>query len=92
MSGLNLPSVRGGPSPVYFTRNGLKDRYIARGLEGEAPTRTRPPTPATLLWAEFLNEEAREGRKLHKAYLNAQTHQIQVAREFNRISPTSIAQ
>ena len=29
---------------------------------------------------------------MHKAYLNAQTHQIQVAREFNRISPTSIAQ
>ena len=92
MSGLNLPSIRRGPSPVYFSRNGLKERYIARGLEGEAPTRERPPTPATLLWGEFLNEEAREGARLHKVYLNAQTHQIQIAREFNRISPTAIAQ
>ena len=92
MSGLNLPSIRRGPSPIYFSRNGLKDRYIARGLEGAAPTRERPPTPATLLWAEFLNEEAREGARLHRAYLNAQTHQIQIAREFNRISPTAIAQ
>ena len=92
MSGLNLPSIRRGPSPVYFSRNGLEDRYIARGLEEEAPTRTRPPTPATLLWGEFLNEEAREGARLHKAYLNAQTHQIQIAREFNRISPTAIVE
>lgn len=92
MSGLNLPSIRRGPSPVYFSRNGLKERYIARGLEDEAPTRERPPTPATLLWAEFLNEEAREGARLHRAYLNAQIHQIQIAREFNRISPTAIAQ
>ena len=92
MSGLNLPSARTGPSPVYFTRNGLEDRYIARGLEDEAPTRERPPTPATLLWAEFLNEEAREGTRLHKAYLNAQINQIQMAREINRVSPTAVAQ
>ena len=92
MSGLNLPSVSGGPSPIHFSRNGLKERYLARGLEDEAPTRTHPPTPATLLWAEFLNEEAREGTKLNKMYLNAQINQIQIAREFNRISPTAIAQ
>ena len=92
MSGLNLPSIRRGPSPVHFSRNGLKEHYIARGLEDEAPTRERPPTPATLLWAEFLNEEAREGARLHKAYLNAQINQIQIAREFNRISPTAIVQ
>ena len=92
MSGLNQPSIRRGPSPMYFSRNGLKERYIARGLEEDAPTRTRPPTPATLLWAEFLNEEAREGARLHRAYLNAQINQIQIAREFNRISPTAIVQ
>ena len=69
MSGLNQPAIRRGPSPVYFSRSGLKEHYIARGLEEEAPTRTRPPTPATLLWAEFLNEEAREGARLHKALL-----------------------
>ena len=92
MSGLNQPSIHRGPSPVYFRRSGLQERYVARGLEDEAPTRERPPTPATLLWAEFLNEEAREGARLHKAYLNAQINQIRIAREFNRVSPTAIAQ
>ena len=92
MSGLNLPSVRRGPSSIYFTRNGLEERYRARGLQDEAPTRERPPTPTTLLWAEFLNEEARESTRLQKAYLNAQINQIQIAREFNRISPTAIVQ
>ena len=92
MSELNRPSVRSGPSPVYFARSGLKERYRARGLEEEAPTRERPPTPATLLWAEFLNEEARESKRLNKAFLTAQIDQIQIAREVNRISPTAIAQ
>ena len=92
MSGLNQPSIRRGPSPIHFSHNGLEERYLARGLEEEAPTRTRPPTPATLLWAEFLNEEAREGTRLQRAYLNAQINQIQIAREFNRISPTAIVQ
>ena len=92
MSELNQPSIRYGPSPVYFSRNGLKERYVARGLEDEAPTRERPPIRATLLWAEFLNEEAREGARLQKAYLNAQINQIRIAREFNRISPTAVVQ
>ena len=92
MGGLNRPSVRGDPSPAYFIHDGLLGRYKARGLDAEAPTRVRPPTPATLLWAEFLSEEAREGTKLNKAYLNAQINQIQIAREVNRISPTAIAQ
>ena len=92
MSGLNQPSIRQGPSPIHFSRNGLEERYLARGLEEEAPTRTCPPTPATRLWAEFLNEEAKEGTRLQKSYLNAQINQIQIAREFNRISPTSIVQ
>ena len=92
MGGLNRPSVHGDPNPAYFIRDGLLDRYKARGLDTDAPTRTYPPTPATLLWAEFISEEAREGTKLNKTYLNAQIHQIQIAREFNRISPTAIAQ
>ena len=92
MSGLNLPSDRTGPHPMYFMRNGLEERYIARGLKDEAPTREHPPTPATLLWAEFLNEEARESQRLNKAFLMKQIHQIQLAREVNRVSPTAIAQ
>ena len=92
MSGLNLPSVRSRPSPVYFMRNGLEEHYIARGLKKKAPTREYPPTPATRLWAEFLNEEVKEGERLNKAFLTAQVRQIQIAREVNRVSPTAIAQ
>lgn len=91
MSGINLPSIDRGPSTVFFARNGLLERYKERGLD-EAPTRTRPPTPATLLWAEFMDEEAQEWKRLNKEFLNAQIYQIQVARDFNRISPTAILQ
>ena len=91
MSGINLPSIDHGPSPVFFARNGLLERYKERGLD-EDPTRTRPPTPATLLWAEFMDEEAQEWKRLNKEFLNAQIYQIQVARDFNRISPTAILQ
>ena len=92
MSGLNLPSIRTGPHPIYFERNELKERYLARGLEDEAPTREHPPTAATRLWAEFLNEEVRESKRLNKAFLTAQVNQIRIAREVNRVSPTAIAQ
>ena len=78
-------------SSVHFQRNGIKERYKARGLEDEVPTRARPPTPATRLWAEFLNEEAREAKRLNKVFLAAQIHQVQIAREVNRVSPTAIA-
>ena len=91
MSGLNLPSVRSSSSSVHFQRNGIKERYKARGLEDEVPKRARPPTPATRLWAEFLNEEAREAKRLNKVFLAAQIHQVQIAREVNRVSPTAIA-
>ena len=92
MSGLNLPSIDSGPSPVFFARNGLLERYKERGLEDEAPTRTYPPSPAILLAAEFLNEEVQEWKRLNKEFLNAQIYQIQVARDFNRVSPTAILQ
>ena len=92
MSGLNLPSIKQGPSPVFFARNGLLERYKERGLENEVPTRTHPPSPATLLGAEFLDEEVQEWKRLNKKFLNAQIYQIQVARDFNRVSPTAILQ
>ncbi len=92
MSGLNLPSIDSGPSPVFFARNGLLERYKERGLEDEALTRTYPPSPAILLAAEFLDEEAQEWKRLNKEFLNAQIYQIQVARGFNRVSPTAILQ
>ena len=92
MSGLNLPLTRTGPSPAYFMRDELDERYRARGLEDEAPARERPPTPATLFWAEFLNEEVRESKRLNRAFLTAQINQIHIAREVNRVSPTAIAQ
>ena len=92
MSGLNLPSIRKGPSPVHFMRSGLYERYKARGLAEEAPTRQRPPTPATMLWAEFLDEELQEGKRLNKMFLRAQINQIRIAREVNRISPTAVTQ
>ena len=91
MSGLNLPSVRSRPNPMHFQRNGIEERYKARGLEDEVPTRIRPPTPATQLWAEFLNEEAREAKRLNKTFITAQIGQVQIAREVNRVSPTAIA-
>lgn len=92
MSGVNLPSIDSGPSPIFFTRNGLLERYKERGLEDEAPTRTHPLSSATLLGAEFLDEEAQEWKRLNKEFLNAQIYQIQVARDFNRVSPTAILQ
>ncbi|RKU25041.1 hypothetical protein C6497_16845 [Candidatus Poribacteria bacterium] len=92
MSGVNIPSIERGPSPVFFARNGLLERYEEQGLGDEAPTRTRPPSPATLLWAEFMDEEVQEWKRLNKEFLNAQIYQIQVARDFNRVSPTAILQ
>ena len=45
-----------------------------------------------MLWAQFLNEERRADIRLNKEFLTTRIHQIQVAREFNRISPTAIVQ
>ena len=73
-------------------RKEIAERYEARGLYEHVPIRFRPPTDATLLWAEFLNEERRADIRLNKEFLATRIHQIQVAREFNRISPTAIVQ
>ena len=73
-------------------RKEIRERYEARGLDDHIPTRVRPPTDATLLWAQFLNEERQADIRLNKEFLTTQIHQIQVAREFNRISPTAVVQ
>ena len=91
VSDLNrAPPRHSGRSPNPF-RNEVGARYVARGLLDEYPSRTQPPTPATLLWAEFLNDEAQTAERLNRELLRAQIHEIQIAQNFNRISPTAIA-
>ena len=93
LSGLNQPlSTQDYKTQRSSQRKEITERYEARGLYGHVPTRIRPPTDATLLWAEFLNEERRADFRLNKEFLAARIHQIQVARELNRISPTAIVQ
>ena len=93
LSGLNLPQANRDYSELRSAQlKEITERYEARGLYNRAPTRARPPTPATLLWAKFLNEEAQADRGLNKEFLTARIYQIQVARNFNRVSPAAIAQ
>ena len=93
LSGLNQPpTIRDYSAKRSAQHKEITERYEARGLYNKAPTRLRPPIPATLLWAKYLNEERQASNRLTKEHLNAQINQIQVAREFNRISPTAIAQ
>ncbi len=93
LSGLNQPlSTQDYKAQRSIQRKDITERYEVRGLYDHAPTRVRPPTDATLLWAEFLNEERRADVRLNKEFLATRIHQIQVAREFNRISPTAIVQ
>ena len=93
LSGLNQPlSTQDYKAQRSSQRKEITERYEARGLYDHVPTRVRPPTDAMLLWAEFLNEERRADIRANKEFLAARIHQIQVAREFNRISPTAIVQ
>ena len=93
LSGLNQPlSTQDYRAQRSSQRKEIRERYEARGLDDHIPTRVRPPTDATLLWAQFLNEERQADIRLNKEFLTTQIHQIQVAREFNRISPTAIVQ
>ena len=93
LSGLNQPlSTQDYKAQRSNQRKEITERYEARRLYEHVPTRFRPPTDATLLWAEFLNEERRADIRLNKEFLATRIHQIQVAREFNRISPTAIVQ
>ena len=93
LSGLNQPlSTQDYRAQRSSQRKEIRERYEARGLDDHIPTRVRPPTDATLLWAQFLNEERQADIRLNKEFLTTRIHQIQVAREFNRISPTAIVQ
>ena len=93
LSGFNQPlSTQDHSAQRSSQRKEITERYEARGLYDHVPTRVRPPTDATLLWAEFLNEERRADVRLNKEFLSTRIHQIQVARELNRISPTAIVQ
>jgi ABC-type transport system involved in multi-copper enzyme maturation permease subunit len=93
LSGLNQPlSTQDHSAQRSSQRREITERYEARGLYDHVPTRVRPPTDATLLWAQFLNEERRADIRLNKGFLTTRIRQIQVAREFNRISPTAIVQ
>lgn len=85
------PPRYSGRSPNPF-RNEIGPRYVKRGLLEEYPSRTHPPTPATLLWAEFLNDEVRTSERLNRELLRSQIHEIQTTRNFNRISPTAMTQ
>lgn len=93
LSGLNQSlSTQDYNTQRSAQRREIAERYEARGLYDEAPTRAQPPTDATLLWTKFLNEEAVADRRLSKEFLRTQIHQIQVARDFSRVSPTAIVQ
>lgn len=93
LSGLNQPlNTQDYKAQRSSQRKEITERYETRGLYDHVPTRVRPPTVATLLWAEFLNEERRADVRLNEEFLATRIHQIQVARELNRISPTAIVQ
>ena len=93
LSGFNQPlSTQDYKAQRSSQRKEITERYEARGLYDRVPTRVQPPTDATLLWAEFLNEERGVDHRLNQEFLSTRIHQIQVARELNRISPTAIVQ
>ena len=93
LSGLNQPlSIQDFKAQRSAQRKEIIERYEARGLYDNVPTRVQSQTSAMLLWAEFLNEEAQADRRLNKELLRTRIHQIQVARELNCISPTAIVQ
>ena len=53
------------------------------------PSREIPATKETLLWSEYLMEDAIRHERLNEEHLNAQIAQIQLARSITRISPAS---
>ena len=66
--------------------------YDSRGRFKKAPTREIPATPATVLWAEYLTEEAQLEERFNEEHLNAQIAQIKIARSITRLSPAAIVQ
>ena len=59
------------------------------GLNIPALSREIPATRETLLWAEYLTEEATVSEGLNEEHVNAQIAQIQLARSITRVSPAS---
>lgn len=59
------------------------------GLNIPTLSREIPATKETLLWAEYLAEEATVSERLNEEHVNAQIAQIQLARSVTRVSPAS---
>ncbi len=74
------------------SQRSLDEQYNARGRFNKAPTREIPATSATVLWAEYLTEEAQLEERLNEEHLNAQIAQIKIARSITRLSPAAIVQ
>ena len=67
-------------------RHNLDEEYEYRW---SIPSREIPATKATLLWAKYLTEDAKQNERLNEEHLDAQIAQIQLARSITRISPAS---
>ena len=72
-------------------RRSLYEQYT-HGRFKKVPIREIPATPATVLWAEYLTEEAQLEERLNGERLNAQIAQIKIARSITRLSPAAIVQ
>ena len=59
------------------------------GLNIPTLSREIPATKETLLWAEYLAEEATVSERVNEEHVNAQIAQIQLARSVTRVSPAS---
>ena len=66
----------------------LFDQYQDR-CRANLPAREIPATEGTLLWSEYLTEDAKHNENLNKEHLDTQIAQIQLARSITRVSPAS---
>ena len=66
----------------------LFDQYQDR-CTSNLPSREIPATEGTLLWSEYLTEDAKHNENLNKEHLDTQIAQIQLARSITRVSPAS---
>ena len=73
-------------------RRSLYEQYNTHGRFKKVPIREIPATPATVLWAEYLTEEAQLEERFNGERLNAQIAQIKIARSITRLSPAAIVQ
>ena len=66
----------------------LFNQYMDR-CTSHRPSQEIPATEGTLLWSEYLTEDAIRHERLNEEHVNAQIAQIQLARSITRISPAS---